>query len=145
MWLGKEKKKHNLFDDFKWISVEDMIKEVDVDGDGRIDFYGKIFSLSYTLFTSCFILDQRQITDEPFAHIWFTVAISSELIATNIRFINLDPYLNKNTIKSHYSSICFQNSFTPWVNLESTRTKKTKTMIFNLQPIEIITESFLIE
>jgi Ca2+-binding EF-hand superfamily protein len=22
-------------------SVEDMIKEVDVDGDGRIDFYGK--------------------------------------------------------------------------------------------------------
>lgn len=23
-------------------SVEDMIKEVDVDGDGRIDFYGKI-------------------------------------------------------------------------------------------------------
>jgi hypothetical protein len=26
-------------------SVEDMIKEVDVDGDGRIDFYGK-FSCS---------------------------------------------------------------------------------------------------
>lgn len=25
-----------------YISVEDMIKEVDVDGDGRIDFYGKL-------------------------------------------------------------------------------------------------------
>jgi hypothetical protein len=24
-----------------FFSVEDMIKEVDVDGDGRIDFYGK--------------------------------------------------------------------------------------------------------
>lgn len=24
------------------IAVEDMIKEVDVDGDGRIDFYGKL-------------------------------------------------------------------------------------------------------
>lgn len=26
---------------FHCVSVEDMIKEVDVDGDGRIDFYGK--------------------------------------------------------------------------------------------------------
>jgi hypothetical protein len=24
-----------------FVSVQDMIKEVDVDGDGRIDFYGK--------------------------------------------------------------------------------------------------------
>lgn len=30
------------------LSVEDMIKEVDVDGDGRIDFYGKISSLYIT-------------------------------------------------------------------------------------------------
>jgi hypothetical protein len=28
-------------------SVEDMIKEVDVDGDGRIDFYGKEQKLQY--------------------------------------------------------------------------------------------------
>jgi len=27
-----------------FILVEDMIKEVDVDGDGRIDFYGKYIS-----------------------------------------------------------------------------------------------------
>lgn len=32
------------------VSVEDMIKEVDVDGDGRIDFYGKfLFSSSFNL------------------------------------------------------------------------------------------------
>jgi len=31
-------------------SVEDMIKEVDVDGDGRIDFYGK-FSYSSCKFS----------------------------------------------------------------------------------------------
>jgi len=31
-------------------SVEDMIKEVDVDGDGRIDFYGK-FSYSSLKFS----------------------------------------------------------------------------------------------
>lgn len=29
--------------------VEDMIKEVDVDGDGRIDFYGKCLFLSAML------------------------------------------------------------------------------------------------
>lgn len=28
-------------------SVEDMIKEVDVDGDGRIDFYGKIRNIFF--------------------------------------------------------------------------------------------------
>lgn len=33
---------------FFLLSVEDMIKEVDVDGDGRIDFYGKISSTLYT-------------------------------------------------------------------------------------------------
>jgi len=32
-------------------SVEDMIKEVDVDGDGRIDFYGK-FSYSSHKFST---------------------------------------------------------------------------------------------
>jgi len=34
------------------LSVEDMIKEVDVDGDGRIDFYGKISCIATAWFFS---------------------------------------------------------------------------------------------
>lgn len=43
---GKKTTKSTLFL-FFLLSVEDMIKEVDVDGDGRIDFYGKISSALY--------------------------------------------------------------------------------------------------
>lgn len=35
----------NNFNDFSHFSVEDMIKEVDVDGDGRIDFYEFVHAL----------------------------------------------------------------------------------------------------
>lgn len=33
------------FNEYFFVSVEDMIKEVDEDGDGRIDFYGKYFKI----------------------------------------------------------------------------------------------------
>lgn len=34
---------------FYYFLVEDMIKEVDEDGDGRIDFCGKIILINYNL------------------------------------------------------------------------------------------------